>query len=273
MATSKVSAEERMLRKRHAARLRQQRCRARKRQALIERQVVEKVHRPSLMNMNVAPSENRHPNHRVPPRFVRPPSPRSVYYKESQHWPTRYPSMNSERPRSWSYDSPHMDRYDAGPVKPGYSRYSPPLPPRVLMPQFSAIQQPQPRYFSQQQLAAEREKEYFLRRIEQENEYRQQQQQQQQASQRAPWSVKAAAPRRPVPQPRLVSKQDPIKTKEEAAVDAILSLKGGEIVAPPKIKRFAAGQDDGSAFKSLQQQEQRMHREARPGFYLTMRVN
>lgn len=163
-----------------------------------------------------------------------------------------------------------MDRYDAGPVKPGYSRYSPPLPPRVLMPEFSAMQQPQPRYFSQHQLAVEREKEYFMRRIEQENEYRQQQQQ---AAQRASWPVKAAAPRRPVPQPRLVPKQDPIKSKEEAAIDAILSLKGGEIVAPPKIKRFAVGQDDGSAFESLQQQQQLMHREVRPGFYLSIRAN
>jgi hypothetical protein len=140
------------------------------------------------------------------------------------------------------------------------------------MPQFSTIQQPQPRYFSQQQLAVEREKEYIMRRIEQENEYCQQQQQQQQVQQRAPWQVKATTLSRPVPQPRLVLKQDPIKSKEEAAVDAILSLKGGEIVAPPKIKRFAVGQDDGSAFKALQQQ-QRMHREVRPGFYLTMRVN
>jgi len=66
------------------------------------------------------------------------------------------------------------------------------------------------------------------------------------------------------------------KSKEEAAVDAILSLKSGGIVAPPKIKRLVH-REKASAFKIYDQARSdgsSSHIETlKPGLYLTMRSN
>jgi len=64
-----------------------------------------------------------------------------------------------------------------------------------------------------------------------------------------------------------------MKSKEEAAIDAILSLKTGkktcEIVTPPQIKHvFSRDQNDSSAFRRLSQQQGGL----RPGFYMTVRI-
>lgn len=75
--------------------------------------------------------------------------------------------------------------------------------------------------------------------------------------------------------PEIVNKarEVAIESKEEAAVDAILSLKSAQseksttIVPPPKIQRISA--EPTSAFKEYRGPRPRP---TRPGFYLTMRV-
>ena len=83
MPPSQLSPEERLLRKRRAARLRQQRCRARKRQAMIEGPPKVVGSKPSaaaeFVNARTSPSqkENQAPSQRDPH-----PSPRTVYWVE-----------------------------------------------------------------------------------------------------------------------------------------------------------------------------------------------
>lgn len=279
MATSKVSAEERLLRKRQAARIRQQRCRARKRQAMLERHGKEKSEQVTQSgHVTVTASENQHPNHssrRTPPaQYVRAQSPRSVYWKEATAWAHAEANQRlverrmAERQQPWS--SPHMEtRYDVSTVDyhPVYSRRyqaSPPLPPPRTVPRLiPAIRHPPARFYVERgpRFAVQRKLPEYYRRPE--AEYRQ-----------APkaWMTKLQAPpQKPVvvqktvvpPKPVPSKPADPIKSKEEAAIDAILSLKS-EVVSPPSIKRVVP--EDKSAFQRLNQL-----REVRTGLYTMMR--
>jgi len=271
--SSKLSTEERLLRKRQAARIRQQRCRARKRQSLLERQ--KKGKETERATVSVGGSETgitrstENMACKVSPRYPAEHSPRSVFWNDVPHspwvmpppgaidFPHRHPVFDSKRRRCWPYEHGHMvgSHYDAPTKDHGsmYCRYqqSPPLShpqvrpyPRSLPQKFVPINAPVSRYYA-----------YPDRELE---------------LNRPPAESEISRPSWVPPKLPLLKKTDaePIESKEEAAIDAILALKAGEvIVPPPKIQRVSA--EPNSAFQEYR--HGLIPRPTLPGFYLTMR--
>lgn len=111
MATSKLSPQERLMRKRNAARLRQQRCRARKRQALMERATLQRT-----VTATPPPTEAPKSPPSLPPRKLWKSrlgslNPHADYWSDDsdkqQHIHARTVSFDSEnaRSRASSFDS------------------------------------------------------------------------------------------------------------------------------------------------------------------------
>ena len=110
MATSKLSLQERLTRKRNAARLRQQRCRARKRQALVERAALRRTVTSTPPPTEAAPKSPP----RLPPRKlwksrIGSLNPHADYWSDDcgKHIHARTVSFDSDndRSRAGSFDS------------------------------------------------------------------------------------------------------------------------------------------------------------------------
>jgi len=272
--SSNFSAEERRLfRKRQAARIRQQRCRARKRQALLEQQENDKelVERAIVSgggseNGMIRSTENS--KCKVSSIHQAEHSPRSVFCNYVPHnthvmqppdaidFPHSYPVFNDKRQRCWSYEHRHVvgSHYDESTNNHSamYCRYhhnSPlldaqphPPYPRSLPQKFIPIKAPVSRYYVYPDLEPE------LNRSTIESE--------------------SSCPSWVPPTLPLLKKTvaEPMQSKEEAAVDAILALNAGEvIVPPPKIQRVSA--ELNSTFQKYRHGPRPKH----PGFYLTIR--
>lgn len=275
MATSKLTPEERLIRKRQAARIRQQRCRARKRQALLESQ--KKAREAELTTANVTGSEKgiartsqsnliqRGPNYQLEH------SPRSVFWNDrprdnwvipprSPDFPHRNPSFEHKR-RMYGPAAEHRSMYYRYPPSP------PLLRPQVkhrtthVLNQFISTKPPTSRFYVYpDHEPCTREKEYG--RLNGES-----------GSHRRGW----VTPKLPMLQKSDVAnktKKEAIESKEEAAVDAILSLKSlksekaSTIVPPPKLQRVST--KPTSAFNEYHDPRPGP---LLPGLYLTMRAN
>ena len=261
MATTKLSAEDRLIRRRQAARMRQQRCRARKRQVLTDGQEREKPVTPSKHPFVVTSNDRSFPGIHVPLRHDQ--SPRSVYMREvwgpQTEFSQRFPPP-IDRLRSYSYESQQQQletRHDSvtknHPPSPAYSHYQ--LPRRTFPPQFAPIQH-HPHFFRYDESG----QDYYS--VHQGLESRQPAQ---------TWSNTS------VPQgvpPRLSRETvGPMMSEEEAAIDAILSLKSGKneqaVVSAPVVKRvYSKEQDENSAFRRFAQEKPI----ARPAVYMTVRI-
>mmetsp|Transcript_20145 Transcript_20145/g.30289 ORF Transcript_20145/g.30289 Transcript_20145/m.30289 type:complete len:276 (-) Transcript_20145:175-1002(-) len=274
MASSKLTAEERLIRKRQAARIRQQRCRARKRQALLERQ--KKAREAELATANVTGSEkviarNSESNLvQIGSNYQVEHSPRSVFWNDiprgnwvipprSPDFPHRYPSFEHKR-RMYGPAAEHRSMYYRYPPSP------PLLRPQVkhctthISNQFISTKLPTSRFYVYPDHESHtHEKEYG--RLNGESE-----------SRRRGW----VPPKLPMLQKSYVAnktKKEAIESKEEAAVDAILSLKSvksektSTIVPPPKIQRLST--EPTSAFNEYHDPRPGP---LRPGLYLTMRA-
>jgi len=276
--TSKLSTEERLLRKRQAARIRQQRCRARKRKALLDEQTKEEEERSvesssAGSETGTARSTERSTSKVSPPRYSSEHSPRSVAWSEIPHsswimppppgaidFPHGHPAFDYKPRRRWPYKPAHMvaNHFDAQTKDHMYSRYHQRMPlsrPQVrpyarTVPQtFIPINLPVPRYYAYPNREPElkRTHEEFAKLIKETSR------------------SKLVTPKLPELKK---TEAEPMESKEEAAIDAILALKAGEIIVPPpKIQRVSS--EPKSAFQNYRHVPR--PRPTRPGFYLTMR--
>jgi hypothetical protein len=261
MATTKLSAEDRLIRRRQAARMRQQRCRARKRQALTDGQEREKptaiVKHPFVVTSN----DRSFPGIHTTLRHDQ--SPRSVYMREvwgpHAEFNQRFPPPIDRR-RSYSYEcqqQPQETRHDpvvkTHPPPPVYSHYQ--LPRRTFPPQFAPIQH-QPHFYRYDESG----QDYYPPHQAQE-------------SRQPPQTWNSPSVPQVVP-PRLIEEAvGPMMSEEEAAIDAILSLKSGKnepaVVSPAVVKRnYSQEQDESSAFRRYAQEKPI----ARPAVYMTVRI-
>ncbi|KAI2493709.1 hypothetical protein MHU86_20813 [Fragilaria crotonensis] len=270
MATDKVSAEDRLLRRRQAARVRQQRCRARKRQALVEGPEMEKQGAPLKHPVAVPSCERQFSCHQFHPRSDR--SPRSVYTREV--WAPRaelnqrpQPPFKRHSTVPFSYDPMAQNlqtRYDseinARPV-PVYSHYQPSRRPALR--QFVSLQHRPPCYRYGEYLTSERDVNGYPYNVP-EKDYRQ-----------APQSWVHPMTSQSVSSYRSEEHDDPMMSKEEAAIDAILSLKSGQVpqaITPPRspVKRVSSKeQGETSAFRRLPPPSRHPLRQA---IYMTVRI-
>ncbi len=209
-------------------------------------------------------------SHQFHPRFDR--SPRSVYSREV--WAPRaefnqrpQPPFERRRTVPFSYDPMVQKlhtRYDseinAHPV-PVYSHYQPSR--RPALPQFISLEHRPPCYRYGEYVAPERDINGHSHKVP-EQEYRQTTQ-----TLVHPVTPQSASPY------RSEEDDDPMMTKEEAAADAILSLKSGlvpQATTPPRspVKRvFSNEQGETSAFRRLPQPS---HHQSRPAVYMTVRI-
>jgi len=265
--SSNFRTEERFIRKRQAACIRQQRCRARKRQALLEEQKDKELEERATVSGGgsetgiIRSTENSKCKASSIHRAER--SPRSVFWNYDPHstrvvqppgaidFPQRSPVFDDKQRGCWPYEHRHVvgSHYDAptNDHSSMYCRYhhNPLLSdpqtrpyPRSLPQKFIPIKSPVSRYNVHPDLEPE------LNRFAVESE-----------SSCPSW----------VP-PKLPLLRKTMESKEEAAVDAILALKAGEVIAPPpKIQRVSA--ELNSAF----QEYRHGPIPKRPGFYLTIR--
>lgn len=114
MAASKLSPQERLMRKRSAARLRQQRCRARKRQAMMERAAKTKTAPRTVDTVpQTPPPPTLKEAPKSPPRVSLPPrklwlekSRIGAFNPQSEYWSDDFSSSStiSLRPRTISFD-------------------------------------------------------------------------------------------------------------------------------------------------------------------------
>eukprot|EP00540_Astrosyne_radiata_P021152 CAMPEP_0116861110 /NCGR_PEP_ID=MMETSP0418-20121206/22838_1 /TAXON_ID=1158023 /ORGANISM="Astrosyne radiata, Strain 13vi08-1A" /LENGTH=325 /DNA_ID=CAMNT_0004495691 /DNA_START=30 /DNA_END=1007 /DNA_ORIENTATION=- len=255
MPTSKLSPEERLLRKRNAARIRQQRCRARKRQALVgkEKQVAVPAEKdaappvvggaltglPVVQKENVSP--NQHPQH----------SPRSVYWNE-QHGPPQHTGdchfqQCCDASLERRYDSPTVDRHVH--VYPRYELTPPlrPSPPMLPLPPpatTTLAASPSFGYYGERQRSSCSYTSAFV-------PPRQHPRVVVSASshlEHGPSAYEVPPEESPWEPPRMTKRRQGapkppssgMRNEEQAAVHAILSLKTGvgNIVDPPEIKRY-----------------------------------
>jgi hypothetical protein len=270
MATDKISAEDRLIRRRQAARVRQQRCRARKRQALVEGPEPEKQGAPLKHPVAVPSCERQFSRNQLHPRSDR--SPRSVYAREV--WPPRAefnqrppPPFEMHRTVPFSYDPMVQKlhtRYDseinAHPV-PVYSHYQPSR--RPALPQFLSLQHRPPCYRYGEYFVTERDMNGYPHKVP-EKEYRQ-----------APQTWIHPVTPQSASSYCSEADEDPVMSKEEAAIDAILSLKSGQVqqtATPPcsTVKQvFSKEQGETSAFRRLPQTS---HHSLRQAVYMTVRI-
>mmetsp|Transcript_16935 Transcript_16935/g.25727 ORF Transcript_16935/g.25727 Transcript_16935/m.25727 type:complete len:275 (-) Transcript_16935:12-836(-) len=271
MTSSKLTAEERLLRKRQAARIRQQRCRARKRQALLEKQrkVIENAKGDSGNEKDSTFTAKQNAMQRAPPPYPIEQSPRSVFWNDaprgswaipsaSPEYIRRYPSFEQKR-RMYGPDAEHRPMYYRHPTTFPWLRPRVEQHAKPATKQFFQRKHPASRFYVYQEQES-REPEYYRSPIESD-------------CNRQGW----VPPKIPMLRKsemilkgeKEVREEVVIESKEEAAVDAILSLKSvkseSAIVPPPKIQRVSA--EPTSAF-----QKYRGPGPTRPSFYLPMRV-
>ena len=285
MTVSKISLEERLERKRNAARLRQQRCRSRKRdEALLAKKQQQQTREPISFVSIVTPSiEKRNANERYresqhPVRLKVPfRSHWQQYWRESAYYHEDAQSLPNDHTHDYpSYEqSPHVMIYDFEALGPQNQMYM--------------YKQRCPSYDQISQLYAR--DEYSDRRMQ--------------------TSVRQMPPKLPLLLPEMECRtfhdhherggdqeyratpehqsfgEEPSKDEEAAAIDAILSLKNSGIKPvptrrPPERPKPSYGQYSEGAFLHYHRPAplryhqntrnyDRRTKELKPGLYLTMR--
>lgn len=266
MATDKISADDRLLRRRQAARVRQQRCRARKRQASVEAPEAEKQIAPLKHPFAVPSSERQFSRHPLHLRSDR--SPRSVYTREvwaprAEYSKRPHPPFDRRPCVPFSFEPKLQPRHNSeikSHLVPVYAHYQPSR--RPVQPQFLSFQHRRPCYHYGEYVATERDMEYYPHTVP-EQEYRQPTQ---------TW-VHPVSPQSTAPY-AMEEAVAPMMSKEEAAIDAILSLKSGKLsnvsASPSPVKRtFSREQGETSAFRRISQSS---HPPLRPAVYMTVRI-